>query len=100
MLTRLSQKPGYNPDDEVTHVNEIVTQLRKNLKVGAHALDFKQNKTMPAETYFHKARTLYEAVYAEVDGVVEQLDPKLQSEETKCQTACEGLFPNIRGIVM
>ena len=28
ILTRLSQKPGYDPDDEVTHVNEIVTQLR------------------------------------------------------------------------
>ena len=108
MLMRLSQKPGYDPDDEVTHVNEIVTQLRKDLKVGAHArltavtkaaLKFKQNKKMPAETYFHKARILYEAVYAEVDGIVEQMDPKLQSEETKCQTACEGLLPNIRGIV-
>ena len=109
MLTRLSQKPDYDPDDEVTHVNEIVTQLRKDLKVGAPArltavtraaLEFKQNKTMPAETYFHKARILYEAVYAEVDGVVELLDPKLRCEETKCQTACEGLLPQIWGIVM
>ena len=109
MMTRLSQKPGYDPDDEVTHVNEIVTQLRKDLKVGAQArltavtraaLEFKQNKTMPAETYFHKARILYEAVYAEVDGVGELMDPKLRCEEAKCQTACEGLLPQIRGIVM
>ena len=61
------------------------------------ALEFKHNKPIPAETYFHKARILYEAVYAEVDGEVKQMDPKLKTGDTKCQTACEGLLPNIRG---
>ena len=102
MLTRSSQKLGNDPDEEVTHDNDIVTKLRKDLKVGADArvtaitkaaLEFKHNKPIPAETYIHKARILYEAVYAEVYGVVEQMDPKFQSGETKCQTACEGLLP-------